>query len=169
MVIDLCHRQKARHQLKNLEDKAEKYALRLLSYRGRSVKELEERLRRKKFPADVVSSTVNKLQRASFLDDVALAETLKRKATKTKFLSQYGAKRFMLTRGIPRKIVDSLFSHDKEEDIKSARRLVEKKLKIIEELPAEKKKRKLYQLLLRKGYSFEIIEYVLKRINSMEV
>jgi regulatory protein len=155
--------------LKNLEAKAEQYALRLLSYRGRSVKELEERLRRKKFPADVVSSIVNKLQRARFLDDVALAETLKREATKTKFLSQYGAKRFMLARGIPRRIVDLLFGHDEEEDINNARRLIEKKLRMIDDLPVEKKRRRLYQLLLRKGYSFEIIESVLKRINSREV
>jgi regulatory protein len=169
VVIDLCHRPKARCQLKNLEDKAKHYALRLLSYRGRSVKELEERLRRKKFPADVVSSIISKLQRAGFLDDVALAEALKREATKTKFLSHYGAKRLMLSRGIAREIVDLVFSPDKAEDIDNARRLVEKKLRIIDNLPAEKKKRRLYQLLIRKGYSFEIIESVLKRINSKEV
>jgi regulatory protein len=152
-----------------LEDKAKQYALRLLICRGRSVKELEERLRRKKFPADVVSSVISKLQRAGFLDDVALAEDLKREATKTKFLSQYGARRFMLLRGITREIADLVFSHDEADDINNARRLVEKKLRIIDDLPAEKKKRRLYQLLLRKGYSFEIIESVLKGINSKEV
>jgi regulatory protein len=152
-----------------LEDKAKQYALRLLSYRGRSVKEVEERLRRKKFPADVVSSTICKLQRAGFLDDVALAEALKREATKTKFLSRYGTRRFMLSRGITREIVDLVFSPDDAEDIDNASRLVEKKLRIIDDLPAEKKKRRLYQLLLRKGYSVEIIESALKRIDSKEV
>ena len=136
--------------------------MKLLSYRGRSVKELRERLRRKKFPDDVVSSTIRHLQYIGLLDDISLAEALKREAMTTKFLSQYGAKRFMLERGISKEIVDSIFSHDETEDINNAKRLVEKKMRIIEALPAEKRKRRLSHLLLRKGYSFEIIESVLK-------
>ena len=136
--------------------------MKLLSYRGRSVKELRERLRRKKFPDDVVSSTIRHLQYIGLLDDISLAEALKREAMTTKFLSQYGAKRFMLERGIPGEIVDSIFRYDEAEDINNAERLIEKKMKIIEALPAEKRKRRLSHLLLRKGYSFEIIESVLK-------
>jgi regulatory protein len=168
-MIGLYHRPKAKRQLKNLEDKAKQYALRLLSYRGRSVKELEERLRRKKFPADVISSIIGKFQRAGFLDDAVLAEALKREATKTKFLSRYGTRRFMLSRGITREIVDLVISPDEAEDIDNASRLVEKKLRIIDDLPAAKKKRRLYQLLLRRGYSVEIIESALKEIDSKEV
>ena len=42
-------------------------------------------------------------------------------------------------------------------------------MKIMESLPSEKKKRRLYHLLLRKGYSFEIIGSILKKINFKEV
>ena len=162
MEINPCHRTKARKKLKSTEDEAKQYALKLLSYRGRSVKELKERLRRKKFPDDVVSCTIGHLQRVGLLDDKALAESLKREALTTKFLSQYGAKRFMLERGISREIIDLTLSNDETEDINNAKRLVEKKMKIIDALPAEKRKRRLSHLLLRKGYSFEIIETVLK-------
>ena len=143
--------------------------MRLLGYRGRSVRELKERLTRKGFPDDVVSSTIGHLQHVGLLDDIALAEALKREAITTKFLSQYGAKRFMLERGISKEIVNSIFSHSETEDINNARRLVEKKLKIMEGLPSEKKKRRLSLLLLRKGYSFEIIGSILKKINFKEV
>jgi regulatory protein len=152
-----------------LEDKAKQYALRLLSYRGRSMREMEDRLKRKGFADNVVSSTVGHLQHAGLLDDVELAETLKREAMTTKYLSQYGAKKFMLARGISRETVDSTFSHDVTEDIMNAKRLVDKKIKIIESLPAEKIKRRLSHLLLRKGYSFETIKSVLKQINIKEV
>jgi regulatory protein len=148
----------------SLKDKARKYALRLLSYRGRSVKELEERLRKKGFPDEVVASIVSHLQQVGLLDDVALAEALKREAVTTKFLSQYGAKKVMLVRGISREIVDSMFNHDETEDVKNAKRLVDKKLKTIGNLPPEKIRRRLSYLLLRKGYSFEIIASVFKKL-----
>jgi len=151
-----------------LEDKARQYALRLLSYRGRSARELEERLRRKGFLGYVVSSTIRHLKHTGLIDDKALAEALKREAMTTKFLSQYGARRFMLARGISREIVDSIFSPNEKEDIKNANRLVDKKLRIIDNLPDEKIKRRLHNLLFRKGYSFETIESVLKKRNFKE-
>jgi SOS response regulatory protein OraA/RecX len=86
----------------------------------------------------------------------------------TKFLSQYGARKFMLARGISREIVDSMFSPDEKDDIKNVSRLVDKKLRIIENLPDEKIKRRLYNLLLRKGYSFETIKSVLRKRNFKE-
>ena len=100
--------------------------MRLLGYRGRSVRELKERLTRKGFPDDVVSSTIRHLQHVGLLDDIALAEALKREAITTRFLSQYGAKKFMLERGISKEIVNSIFSHSETEDINNAKRLVEK-------------------------------------------
>lgn len=133
------------------------------------MRELEDRLKRKRFSDNVVSSTIRHLQQAGLLDDVELAENLKREAMTTKFLSQYGAKQFMLARGISREIVDSIFRHDEKEDIKNAKRLIDKKMKIIESLPAKTIKRRLSHLLLRKGYSFEIIGAVLKQINVKEV
>ena len=151
-----------------MEDKARQYALRLLSYRGRSARELEERLRRKGFLGYVVSSTIRHLKHTGLIDDKALAEALKREAMTTKFLSQYGARRFMLARGISREIVDSIFSPNEKEDIKNANRLVDKKLRIIDNLPDEKIKRRLHNLLFRKGYSFETIESVLKKRNFKE-
>lgn len=145
--------------------KARQYALKLLSYRGRSEQELEERLRKKGFSKTVVSSTINYLRDVGLINDIALAEVLRREATKTKLLGQNGAKRFMLQRGIPRDIINSVFSPDKNEDIENAKRLVEKKLRAMGNYPAEKIKRRLYNLLLRKGYSYETIKRILKDKN----
>ena len=145
-----------------MDVKARQYALKLLSYRGRSVKELEERLRRKGYPETVISSTVKYLKRIGLVDDRILAESLRREAITKKFLSHFGAKKFMLTRGIPREIVDSLFIADKQEDIETARKLVEKKLKAMGNPSGGKTKRRLYDFLLRRGYSYETIKAVLK-------
>ncbi|MEW6419061.1 MAG: RecX family transcriptional regulator [Nitrospirota bacterium] len=141
--------------------KARQYALKLLSYRGRSEKELKERLIKKGITKSVASSTINYLKHVGLIDDKALAETLKREALTTKLLSQNGAKRFMLNRGIPREFVNMILSHDENEDIENARRLVEKKLKAYKNYSSETVKRRLHNLLLRRGYSFETIKRVL--------
>ncbi|MEW6214049.1 MAG: RecX family transcriptional regulator [Nitrospirota bacterium] len=155
--------------VRGLHDKARQYALRLLSYRGRSVKELEERLRKKGFPETVVSSTINHLRHVGLIDDMALAEALKREAMTNKLLGRDGVRRFMVNRGIPREIVDLMINTDETEEIENAGKLIDKKLRAIRNYPSEIAKRRLYNLLLRKGYSFDTIKMVLKDRNFKEV
>jgi regulatory protein len=145
-----------------LHDKAKQYALKLLSYRGRSEKELEERLIKKGITKTVASSTIKYLKHLGLIDDMALAETLKREALTTKLLSQNGARRFILNRGIPCEIVNQILSKDENTDIDNARRLIDKKLRAFKDYSSETVKRRLYNLLFRRGYSFETINKVLK-------
>jgi regulatory protein len=148
--------------LTGLHDKAKQYAFKLLSYRGRSEKELKERLIKNGITKTVASSTIKYLKHLGLIDDMALAETLKREALTTKLLSQNGARRFILNRGIPYEIVNQILSNDENKDIENARRLVDKKLKAFKDYSSETAKRRLYNLLFRRGYSFETINKVLK-------
>ena len=144
------------------DDKAKQYSLKLLSYRGRSEKELEERLRKKGVSARGISSTMRSLKDTGLLNDLSLAESLKREALTYRMLSQAGARNFMLKRGIPRSIVDSVLSNDDNIDIDNAVKFVDKKLRVLGKYPAEIAKRRLYNLLLRRGYSSGTILKVLK-------
>ncbi|HZV46762.1 MAG TPA: RecX family transcriptional regulator [Thermodesulfovibrionales bacterium] len=144
------------------DDKAKQYSLKLLSYRGRSEKELEERLRKKGVSARGISSTMRYLKDTGLLNDLSLAESLKREALTYRMLSQAGARYFMLRRGIPRSIVDSVLSNDDNIDIDNAVKFVDKKLRVLGKYPAETAKRRLYNLLLRRGYSSGTILKVLK-------
>jgi len=148
--------------LTGLDDKAKQYSLKLLSYRGRSEKELEERLRKKGVSARGISSTMRSLKDTGLLNDLSLAESLKREALTYRMLSQAGARNFMLRRGIPRSIVDSVLSNDDNIDIDNAVKFVDKKLRVLGKYPAEIAKRRLYNLLLRRGYSSGTILKVLK-------
>ena len=144
------------------DDKAKQYSLKLLSYRGRSEKELEERLRKKGVSARGITSTMRYLKDTGLLNDLSLAESLKREALTYRMLSQAGARYFMLRRGIPRSIVDSVLSNDDNIDIDNAVKFVDKKLRVLGKYPAETAKRRLYNLLLRRGYSSGTILKVLK-------
>jgi regulatory protein len=154
--------------LSDLQNKARKYAVKLLSYKGRSRKELEERLKKKGFNDTVTSSTIRFLNDSGLINDLSLAETLKREALSSKMLSQTGAKRFILARGIPQEIIDRIFSHDEDIDAENAARLMDKKKKSLINYPPETARRRLYNLLLRRGYSYTTIMKALKENKYMK-
>jgi regulatory protein len=154
--------------LKGSQNKARQYALKLLSYRGRSEKELEERLIKKGISMTEASSEIEYLKHAGLIDDKSLAETLKREALTTKMLSRNGARRFLLSRGIPVNIAGMVFGENDDTDIDNATRLADKKFRILKNYPPETAKRRLYALLSRKGYSSDTIMTVFRKINFTE-
>ncbi len=151
--------------MKDLQNKAKQYALKLLSYRGRSEKELKERLIKKGIPEPLVSSTADYLRKLGYLDDVSLAEALKREAIERKLLSQAGARQYLLNRGIPRDIVHSVFLQEEETDRENAKKYIRKKIRMLANYPRETVRRRLYNQLLRRGYSSATIVAALKDKN----
>ena len=142
-------------------DKARAYALRLLRYRGRSEKELTERLRARGVPERNVISTIRYLKKIGLIDDKLLAESLKRQALAHKLLSHYAAKQFLLNRGINAEIIEKLFDPSESTDSSNAKVLLSKKIKALKNVPPEIQKRRIYHALLRKGYSYHTIKTVL--------
>jgi len=123
---------------------------------------MRERLVKKGFSADVVTQTVEFLRKSGFLDDTALAENLKRDAFSRKMLSQRGAKQYMLSRGIPLPVIETAIVGDERIDIENAKRIVEKKMKMLKNYAPEIIRRRLYNVLSRRGYASETIRTVLK-------
>lgn len=143
-------------------DKAKKYAFKLLSYRGRSEKEINERIIKKGMSKAVASSTVTYLKHLGLIDDKSLAESLKREALSRKFLSQKGASLFLHHRGVPREIIDEVLDYDESVDLCTARRLLHKSMRPLRDTSSLKARRRLYGLLARRGYSPDTIKKVLK-------
>jgi regulatory protein len=154
--------------LNDLQNKARQYALRLLSYRGRSEKELKDRMLVKGFSESLVSSTIEHLRDLGYVDDLSLARELDREAISGKFFSHDGARRYLMNRGIPRHVVGMVCSQDREEDLRNAQRYIEKKLRMMKTYPPDTVKRRLYSQLLRRGYSHEAITTVLRNISLNE-
>lgn len=151
--------------MSGLQNKARGYALKLLSYRGRSEQELRERLKKKGFSETETIATLRYLKQTGLVDDLNLAETLKWEAFTAKLLSTEGAKRYVLGRGIPRDIVETSLAFDEERDKENARRLVEKKFRVLKNYPFATMRRRLYNLLARKGYPSGLIVELLKEKN----
>ena len=151
--------------MSDLQNKALQYALKLLSYRGRSERELKDRMLMKGFSETVALTTVDHLRNLGYVNDLSLAEALTREAMAGRFFSRNGARSYLLTRGIPAEIVGTVCSRNREEDLPNAQRYVEKKLRAMKMCPRETARRRLYSQLLRRGYTHETITSVLRNIS----
>ena len=139
------------------EANARKYAFMLLNYRSRSEKELRERLKKKGFSENNISSTLRQLKEARYLDDHALALDLRRQAFDNKLLGHNSAKRFLQNRGIPDEIIDETMEYNEETEANKIKKLVEKKFKTTGNYPDKKEEKRLWDFLVRKGYRFSTI------------
>lgn len=141
---------------------ARSYALLLLRYRGRSEKELRERLKKKGFQAEETDAAVAYLLDAGFLDDRALAENLKHQALNNKLLGFEGARRFMQLRGLSKEIIGEALEYHEDAELQNIRKLIEKKQRSVSRYPEPKRTRSLMGSLMRKGYSPALIRKALK-------
>lgn len=139
------------------------YAYRLLSYRSRSEKELITKLSTKGFDEEISNKAVSRLRESGLIDDARLASSLSRMASEYKHLGASGTRRFLTERGIPREIITGAVKEIDE--FETAGRLIQKKLRLMRGLPENMIIRKLYGILVRKGYSYEVIKKALRDID----
>jgi regulatory protein len=140
----------------------------LLSYRSRSEKELQERLEKKGFSARHVSSTLKHLKQAGHLDDLALALDLKRQAFNNKLLGHNRAKLFLLNRGLPDEIVNAALKYNEETETQKIQKLIDKKRKTMGDYLDKKKEKKLWDFLVRKGYTYGTIRCAFHNLLQIE-
>jgi regulatory protein len=108
------------------------------------------------------------LKDVKLLDDAALAEQLRRQAREIKLLGYGSAEAYMLKRGLPRDIVEVALEFDGHEELRSARKLVDKKMKSMGNCLTVGDRKKLWNFLARRGYSFGTIRDVLRDLHFEE-
>lgn len=140
-------------------------AIRLLSYRARSRKELAEKLQLKGFDSRQIEEVIKLLETAGLINDRALAADLLRYAAERKSLGAKGIRMFLAGRGIDRELIDkTMAGHSPESEENAALGFAEKKLRTLKKYPPDVVKRKLCGMLQRRGFSSGVIH---KTISSV--
>lgn len=147
---------------------AKRYSLKLLACRGRSEQELRERLARKGFEKTVIESVTHDLKKSGFIDDVQLAVNLKRQAREGRLLGRRAARIFLLKRGLSREVVDNVFDDDQDDELDSLQLLLEKKTGLADDRQTPAGRRRLWNFLVRKGYSTDAIRRAIQEIDFDE-
>jgi len=137
------------------------YAFRLLSYRGRSEKEILERLKRYGYSEPVINATMEEVKNAGLIDDKKFAVmfaqdrlNLAKKGKRVIFIE-------LLRKGVPKSDVEEALKKINDET-EVAKKLIEKYKNRYARLEPKKRKKKLYDLLLRRGFTFKTIEDVMR-------
>jgi regulatory protein len=148
-----------------LLQKAKDYAFLLLKFRLRSENELRQRLKKKKFDADIIEMTLFFLKDKGFIDDNYFAKTWIESRIK-KPLGIRRLKAELSIKGINKAIIDTQIDEIKksysEEDIVGG--IAKDRLNKLKGIDPQKAKKRVYAYLLRRGFSPEVVIDVLNQI-----
>ena len=138
----------------------------LLKYRQRSEKEISDRLKKKKFPEEIVKEALDFLREKKFVDDSAFARAWIRERL-ARSIGPRRLKQELKIKGIKQEIIESNLREIEgaysEPD--TVRELVRSRLSRIKELDPQTAKRRVYAYLLRRGFSPET---VIDTLNQLE-
>lgn len=138
------------------EHKVREKALRYLSFRNRSVKELKTFLLGKGYGPEVVSRTLNRLEAVGLLDDRAFAKAWAEVRVKSKGMGEKLLERELRQKGIKKEAIrEAVEGLGDEED--RALSLALARVERLKGLDKETAKRRLAGFLQRKGYSGEVV------------
>jgi len=137
-------------------------ALRLLSYRQRSEREMWDALRSRGIPEAIAGETLDRLRQLRLLDDGAFAEAW----TESRQRNRPRGKRMLLAelaqKGIERELAQASVAAIDEED--AALRAGRKRARTLGSLEFREFRRRLGDFLARRGFGYEVCEAAIKQL-----
>lgn len=145
-------------------------ALRFLSFRPRSEKEVLDYLkkkaaRNKSLTPEITAKIKAKLVEYNFINDLEFTKFWIEQRIKFKGKPIWTIKFELEQKGISKELIDQLLPNYEDKsllDLTSAKKLAEKKLDFYRGLPPQKRREKVMNYLLRKGFNYDIVKNVLK-------
>jgi regulatory protein len=146
---------------------AREIALRRLSVRARSRKELAQDLKSRDVPADAAAEVLDRFSEVGLVDDAAFAqEWVESRGRRS------GAARLrqeLRQKGVAEEdIADALGGRDDQADLTNARELATRKAAMMKSLDRVVRQRRLTALLARRGYSSAVIRRVIGEVLQAE-
>ncbi|KKQ29784.1 MAG: Regulatory protein RecX [Candidatus Levybacteria bacterium GW2011_GWA2_37_36] len=132
-------------------------ALEFLSYRPRSEKEVRDKLKTKKVELEVIDRIISKLKEKKFINDEEFTKGWTESRLRFKPRSVRLIKLELKQKGIDPETINNL-QLTIDNDLESARKLVEKKIGRLEGLPKQEIYQKLGRYLASKGFDWDTIK-----------
>ena len=140
-------------------------ALRLLAASPKSSPELKKKLAGKGYAVESIEQALENLRAQGSLDDTLYAKDLLARLTLGKCVGRHKIAFELKHHGISKKISDELLGTLSNED-ETERALEQARLKWASwsKLEPQKRKKRLYDFLIRKGYDFQIAQDILQKL-----
>lgn len=145
---------------------AKNYAYRLLGYRERSEREIEERLVRKGFNKVVSEKVVEDLKAAGLIDDYRFAKSFAEGRVKYRPSGIELIRSKLYSKGIDGEIVNSVLSEIERnfDEYAAAYEIAGNRARKFGKINREKAKQRIYGYLLRRRFKKDVIYKVLNEI-----
>ena len=140
--------------------KAYNKSLRFLSFRARSIKEINDYLLKMGFEQTTVNQALDRLLEQKFLNDLEFAKLWIESRQKHKGKSRFVIKHELIKKGVDQDLIEKLLN-ESSDDLEVAKKLFEKKKGRYESLSKMEFKMKISQYLQRRGFSWDIVKRVL--------
>lgn len=146
-------------------------ALRFLSFRPRSEKEIRDYLSKKKVSELVAQKILSKLKENKFLNDEEFAKWWVEQRTLVKPRAWRVIKIELKQKGIPKEIIEQLTQNTEfklQNDLEMAIKLAQKRLPRYKNLPNQEIYQKLSRYLASKGFDWETVKISIDEVFSKE-
>ena len=152
-------------------DEQEKQAwivsLRLLAATPKSVKELRDKLTAKGFPDGIIEKTLATLQDKGLLSDRAFAQNIVSRFTQGQPSGSRKISFELKRKGVPAKMREEILEGlNPDEERERARELAGARWERFAKLEAQKRKRRVYDFLLRRGFDFQLVRDVIEQLEN---
>lgn len=145
-------------------------ALRLLSFRARSARELEKRLIEKGEPREHVTTVIERLCANGLLDDARFAEAKARSGIVGRPRSRRRIEQDLARKGVARDVADAairqVMADEGTDELAVAERAARKKLRSLARLEPMERRQKLYAFLARQGYAPDVVRRAMRAVSD---
>lgn len=144
-------------------------ALRIVEKTFKSEKELRDKLILKGYDEEAINKTINILKEYNFVSDNSYVKMYVK--DKSRLQGKKKIKYDLTKKGISDKIIEEEISNiDREDERDTAYNLAIKKYNTIAKREDDKFKlsQKLYRFLLSKGYDYDTVSYVVRRVTKVD-
>lgn len=138
-------------------------ALRLLSVRSRSRRELQTRLLRAGFDAVEVEGELERLESVGLVDDERFAREFAEHALSVRRAGSRGVAMDLAAKGVPRGTIDRTLDGSGDDDEGRASALASERVARLAGLPPAKAYQRLVGLLVRRGHDPDVARRVARR------
>jgi len=143
------------------ENEAKNIALKFLSFRRRTEKEIRDKLKGKGFDEKSIKSTIDKLKGYDLINDSEFATAWVKERLAYKPRGKRLLKQELWKKGIRKDIIERVTDELCQDEDKSASELLEKTRRRYKNLEPKVARRRMLSLLLRRGFSYEIAKNTL--------
>ena len=136
-------------------------AVRFLGPRPRSVSEIRRHLRTKRFDDAAIDIAIEKLRAQGYIDDEAFARYWVEQRDRFRPKGERAIVSELLQKGVAREAIElAIGRREPDSEVQRAREVIKRPMNRWLAMTEQERKRKIQQYLVRRGFSYEVIEEV---------